>query len=133
MGVFSGLRNSDWGRALTMVQGDLLRLRPVKTHKSGQWVVLPIGPTLASIFEVVGTLPRPISQRKTNDDLAIIAGIFDSKKHITTHVARHSFATMCAENKIPKSVTAELMSVSVDTVEIYYPLTGQNIAEQEEC
>lgn len=130
LGVFSGLRNSDWPKALSMVSGDLLRLRPIKTDKAASWVVLPIGPTLASIFEALKTLPPPISARKTRDHLKILAGIMETKKNITTHVARHSFGTMCAENGIPKSVTAELMAVTVDTVEIYYHLSGQSIADQ---
>jgi site-specific recombinase XerD len=130
LGVFSGLRFSDWGKASSMVAGDLLRLRPLKTRKSGKWVVLPIGPTLREILDVVARIPIPISDRKTRDNLKILAGRLETPKHITTHVARHSFATMCAENRIPKSVTAELMGVTVDTVEIYYHLTGQSIAEQ---
>ncbi len=130
MGVFSGLRYSDWANAMSMVSGDLLRLRPIKTRKSGQWVVLPIGPTLVGIFEVVATLPAPISQRKTRDNLKVLAVMLETSKNITTHVARHSFATMCAENKIPKSVTAELMAVTVGTVSIYYHLTGESISEQ---
>ena len=51
-------------------------------------------------------------------------------KQLTTHAARHSFGYLCASNKIPKSVTAELMGVNTHTVEVYYHLAGENIIQQ---
>lgn len=128
LGVYSGLRYSDWNQANDRVVGDVLRLRPLKTKS--KWVILPIGPTLREIIDVVATLPPPFSADKTRDHLKVIAGRLEMEKNITTHVARHSFAAMCAQNKLPKSVTAELMGISVQTVNIYYHLTGENIREQ---
>lgn len=128
LGVYSGLRYSDWNQANDRVVGDVLRLRPVKTKS--KWVVLPIGPTLRSILDVVATLPPPFSADKSRGHLKIIAGRLEMDKNITTHVARHSFAAMCAQQKIPKSVTAELMGISLQTVSIYYHLSGSDIKEQ---
>jgi integrase/recombinase XerD len=127
IGVFSGLRYQDWSEATNRVHGNFLRLR---AKKNKEWVVLPIGKSLVSLLKVAKTLPPPFSGDKSRQHLKIIAGRMDFKKEITTHSARHSFGGMCAELGLPKSVTAELMGISVQTVEVYYHLTGQNIIEQ---
>lgn len=129
LGCFSGLRHSDWLRFNydTMVEGQFLKLRAKKNKKH---VVLPIGKTLGKILKVVRTLPHPVSNQKCNVMLKAIGSMAKIKKPLTTHVARHSFGYLCASNKIPKSVTAELMGVHTSTVEVYYHLSGQNIIDQ---
>lgn len=129
LGCFSGLRHSDWVRFDhdRMVEGDFLKLRAKKNKKD---VVLPIGPTLRRILDAVRVLPPPVSNQKCNVMLKAIGGMAGIRKPLTTHVARHSFGYMCASNRIPKSVTAELMGVHTSTVEVYYHLSGQNIIEQ---
>jgi integrase len=127
IGVFSGLRYQDWGEATHRIHGEFLRLR---AKKNKEWVVLPIGKSLSKLLKVAKMLPPPYSGDKTRDHLKIIAGQLKCKKEITTHSARHSFGGMCAEHRLPKSVTAELMGITVQTVEVYYHLTGQNIIEQ---
>lgn len=127
-GCYTGLRHSDWLRFKPeMSDGKFLKLR---AKKNGKWVVLPIGPTLSRILDLIGSLPPPISGQKFNVQLKAIAEIAKVNKPITSHVARHSFATMCATNKIPQSVTAELLGVDIKTVRVYYHLTGEAIAEQ---
>jgi integrase/recombinase XerD len=130
LGCYSGLRHSDWvlfdpGK---MVQDGFLRLR---AKKNKQWVSLPVGPTLSGIIDRIAKLGEPpVSKEKCNlhlKSLGVTAGI---GKVLTTHVARHSFATMCASNKIPRSVTAELLGVNSRTVDTYYHLTGESIIEQ---
>jgi site-specific recombinase XerD len=127
IGVYSGLRFQDWGQATARVHGEFIRLQ---AKKNKEWVVLPIGKSLSKLLKVAKTLPPPFSADKTRDHLKIIAGIVGTKKNITTHVAKHSFCAMCAELRIPKSVTAELVGISVQVVNVYYHLTGQNIIEQ---
>ncbi len=127
-GCYTGLRHSDWGRFKPeMSDGKLLKLR---AKKNGKWVVLPVGPTLKDLLSRMKDLSPPISGQKFNDNLKIIGGVAKLKKPLTTHVARHSFATMCASNKIPQSVTAELLGVDSKTVRVYYHLTGESIIEQ---
>lgn len=127
-GCYTGLRHSDWLRFKPeMSDGKFLKLR---AKKNGKWVVLPIGPTLKSIINRVEKGNSPISGQKFNVQLKAIASAAKLNKELTTHVARHSFATMCATNKIPQSVTAELLGVDVKTVRVYYHLTGEAIAEQ---
>lgn len=127
LGVFSGLRHGDWKHANERVNGNLINLR---TSKTKEWVTIPIGPTLAEILEVVKTLPPPFSGDKTRQHLKIIMGQMRMKKNITTHSARHSFGTMCAEIGLTKSTTAELLGVNERTVEVYYHLLGLHITEQ---
>jgi site-specific recombinase XerD len=129
LGCFSGLRHSDWVRFdhARMVEGDFLKLRAKKNQKD---VVLPIGPTLRRILDAVRELPPPVSNQKCNVMLKAIGAVAGIRKPLTTHVARHSFGYMCASNKIPKSVAAELMGVHSSTVEVYYHLSGQNIIDQ---
>jgi site-specific recombinase XerD len=130
LGCYSGLRHSDWVLfdPEKMVQDGFLRLR---AKKNKQWVSLPVGPTLSGIIDRIAKLGEPpVSKEKCNlhlKSLGVTAGI---GKVLTTHVARHSFATMCASNKIPRSVTAELLGVNSRTVDTYYHLTGESIIEQ---
>lgn len=129
LGCYTGLRHSDWVRFnhATMVSDGFVKLRAKKNKKH---VVLPIGITLNRILDVVKDLPQPVSNQKCNVMLKAIAAGSGIKKELTTHAARHSFGYMCASNKIPKSVTAELMGISTQTVEVYYHLTGENIIQQ---
>lgn len=129
LGCYSGLRHSDWVRFNygTMVEGDFLKIRAKKNKKQ---VVLPIGVTLNKVLQVVRELPPPVSNQKCNVMLKAIGAVCGINKQLTTHVARHSFGYLCASNKIPKSVTAELMGVHTSTVEVYFHLSGQNIIDQ---
>lgn len=127
LGVFSGLRHSDWAGVMARVEGNILRLR---AQKNKEWVVLPIGPTLASVLKEIKRLPPPFSGDKTRVHLKIISGQLGMSKKITTHTARHSFGAMCAEIGLSKSTTAGLMGISERTAEVYFHLTGTNIMLQ---
>ena len=129
LGCYTGLRHSDWCRFdyTKMVENEYVKLR---AKKNKMHVVLPIGKTLSKILDVIKTLPKPLTNQKCNDKLKNVAELAGINKTLTTHVGRHSFGYLCASNRIPKSVTAELMGITVRTVEIYYHLSGQNIIEQ---
>ena len=138
---YSGARYSDWHKfwGKDMVYDGFLRLRPHK--KSRGFVVMPVGKTLAGLLEKVRKLDGPPPRNIVcNDHLRelfplaqvhmggkIIQGIH---KDPTTHVGRHSFGYLCASKGLPKSTTAELMGISVQTVECYYHLSGENIIKQ---
>lgn len=128
LGCFSGLRHSDWGRFnKSMVHDGFLRISAKKNKKH---IVLPIGISLDKIINVVKDMPRPASNQKCNVMLKAIASAMGINKELTTHAARHSFGYLCASNKIPKSVTAELMGINTQTVEVYYHLSGADIIQQ---
>lgn len=129
LGCYSGLRYSDWAKvnAGNMVENGFLKLR---AKKNSQLVVLPIGPTLQGIIDRVVKLPPPFTQEGCNKHLKILGPIAGLNKTLTTHAGRHSFGYMCASNRLPKAVTAELMGISLKVVSVYYHLAGVDIIEQ---
>lgn len=129
LGCFSGLRHSDWAQFNpdTMVNKAFLKIRATKNNQD---VIMPVGPTLQRVIEMTRAVGRPQSLEKCNLHLKFIGPSVGIKKSLSTHVGRHSFGYLCASLGLPKSVTAELMGVTVKTVEVYYHLTGQNIIKQ---
>lgn len=128
LGCYTGLRHQDWAKfGKDKVENGFVKLRATKNK---QMIVLPIGPTLNKIIKRVLKIGPPLSGQKCNIYLKSLASMAGIKKNLTCHVSRHSFAVMCAENKIPMSVTAELMGISVEVVKVYYHLTGNLISEQ---
>jgi site-specific recombinase XerD len=126
---YTGFRHVDWKSfdPATMVAGGFIRLRAQKNDAD---VVMPIGPTLAKVIDMVRQVGPPWSLRCTLDHLKVIFEDCGIKKKGGTHLGRHSFGYLCASNGLPKSVTAKLMGISVQTVEVYYHLTGENIIKQ---
>lgn len=126
LGCYSGLRFSDWYRFNYdgFIQGDRIILG---TKKTGEIISLQMHRRLKEVVERIRHLPKIISADKTRDYLVGIGNMAKIKKHITTHVARHSFAVRCAEMDIPPVVTAELMGISLREVMVYYQLTNRKI------
>ena len=134
LGCETGIRHSDWAAfnpdtMISMLPGgpSILRLRARKNKGD---VVMPIGPTLSGIINLVRTAGRPYSLEQCNLHLKAIGPMAGLKKILSTHKARHSFGYLCASLGLPKSTTAELMAIGVNTVEVYYHLSGQNILKQ---
>ncbi|MDP4256333.1 MAG: site-specific integrase [Bacteroidota bacterium] len=129
LGCYAGLRHSDWGKfdADKMLRGGLLRLRATKNKVD---IVLPVGPTLQKIIDLTRNCDRPHCNEKCNDHLKAIGPLAGISKTLTCHVSRHTFGYLCASNRLPKEVTAELMGITVKTVEVYYHLSGDNIRVQ---
>ena len=111
-----------------MVEEGFLKLRPKK--KSKGFVVLPIGPRLQSIIDRTIEAKPPYGLKQSNDILKLVGPAVGLKKELTTHVARHSFGCLCASLGLPKATTAELMGISVQTVEVYYHLSGSDAIRQ---
>lgn len=128
LSCYTGLRHQDWQKfGADRIDGDYFRLRATKNK---QLVVLPIGPTLRKLIDRALKTDPPGSMQHCNRELKLIGVDAGVKKILTCHVGRHSFAYMCATNRIPKSVTAELMGISERVVEVYYHLEGTDISEQ---
>lgn len=138
---YAGPRHSDWRKFHDneMVYDGFLRLRPQKRSKG--FVVMPVGPTLAELLERIKALNEPpYSLQKCNLHIKALFAMAQPtmkgrkyvgiKKDGSTHTMRHSFGYQCASLGLPKSTTAELMGISVQTVEVYYHLTGENIIKQ---
>jgi len=128
-GCYSGLRYSDWEHFhyQDRVEGQLLKLR---AQKNGEWVVMPIGKTLAEIIEVVKDLPKPLSADKTRAGLKILAGQIGIARNVTTHTARHTAGAMFAQLGLPLAVAARLLGITEKVASVYYHLTGVDIIKQ---
>ncbi|MBN9381907.1 MAG: site-specific integrase [Chitinophagaceae bacterium] len=70
------------------------------------------------------------SNQRYNAYLQEIAEIFDIKKHLTTHTARHTFATtVTLENDVPIETVSQLLGhKSIRTTQIYAKITQHKIS-----
>lgn len=125
---YTGLRHSDWHKTceLPIINNNLF----LRAKKNGVQVSLPVGNTLRKLLKLVKQLPEVPNLKDCNDLLKVIGTLAKLKKELTTHVGRHSFGCMCASLGIPREITAELMGIGLDTVAVYYHITGAAIETQ---
>ena len=72
-----------------------------------------------------GSLPR-YSNQKYNDYLKLIAIACGIKKHLTTHVARHTFATYLLNRDVPiETVSKAVGHTSIKQTQHYAKLLGK--------
>ena len=66
-------------------------------HKTRNTVVIPLIDKAFKLFDITkdGSLFEPISNQKVNAHLKNIKQKAGLNKHLTFHVSRHSFATIC--------------------------------------
>ncbi|WP_366483775.1 tyrosine-type recombinase/integrase [Cyclobacterium sp.] len=91
----SGLRFSDIKRAKwSDIHDDLLIIVPYKTRKTEKTIKIPLRDEhFAYILTEKGYLFETVSDQVTNRTLKEIAANAGIRKNLTTHVARHTFAT----------------------------------------
>lgn len=72
--------------------------------------------------------PTPVYQ-KCNRTITIIATLCGIEKHVTWHIARHSFATtVCLSNDVPIETLSKMMGhTSIRTTQIYAKITEEKI------
>lgn len=94
--MFTGIRISDL-KALQHfnIVNDTLVFRPVKTLYTNNIVTVPLSNIALRFMQknILGAVFNVPSDPITNRYLKIIALVAEIPKHITTHVARHTFAT----------------------------------------
>ena len=54
--------------------------------------------------------------KKVNDDINNIGKELEIEKHLTTYVARHSFATILKKEMIPTSIISDMMGHKSESV-----------------
>lgn len=125
LGVYSGLRLSDWmrfkGNYDTFIQGDRFVLLAQKNDAIGG---VRMHDKLKIIVGRLKDMPPAFGEKTSNKHLKLIAKIAGIKKHLTTHVARHTYATNSAILEMPDSVICHNMGISKRTLEIYKHLTS---------
>ena len=73
------------------------------------------------------------SNQRTNSYLKEIASLAKIKKHLTSHIARHTFATMSLANHVPiESISKMLGHVDIKTTQIYAKMQDHTIYEHME-
>lgn len=109
----TGLRISDIQRLNTkMVMGDELIFIPWKTRANNKEVRVPISKAASEFMNVSGRPLTPVSDQVMNRYLKTIALMVDIRKHLTFHVARHSFATLGLELGMRVEVLKSIMGHS---------------------
>lgn len=69
-----------------------------------------------------------ISGQKYNEYLQEVAELAGIEKHITSHVARHTYATWCLTNDIPLEVIRDTLGhTSIKTTEIYAKMINKKV------
>lgn len=77
-----------------------------------------------------GVVLPVISNQRMNSYLAEIATLAKVKKHLTTHIARHTFATMSLRNHVPiESISKMLGHSDIQTTQIYARMVDEAISE----
>lgn len=124
---FTGLRHSDLERVThkNVKKNKDLEFEPYKTRELQKQVVVPL---CKKAFELIqnqkGELFRVYSNQKANERLKEIADNCNIYKNISTHVARHTFATQFLEQGGKLEVLKELLGHSkIETTMVYVHVT----------
>jgi integrase/recombinase XerD len=132
--TFTGLRISDLSRwNKSWIKKDVISFIPTKKRKSAKApkpLIIPIIP-IASEFikDLVADSFKIPSADKYNKGLKRIAVIAGIEKDITSHVARHTFATWLAIEGVPIMVISQLLGhKSVKTTMIYIHIAERYLA-----
>lgn len=109
----------------TRVKGRNSRLIPKK--KKFFLVILPMAWEILERWE--WKIP-PISNQKYNEYLLTIEGILQLKKHVTSHVARHTYACMCLRHGIRlEAVQHTLGHNRIQTTQIYAKMVNRDVLD----
>lgn len=77
-----------------------------------------------------GVVLPVISNQRMNSYLAEIATLTKIKKHLTTHIARHTFATVSLRNHVPLETIQKMLGHSdIQTTQIYAKMLDEGISE----
>ena len=80
-----------------------------------------------------GVVLPVMSNQKVNAYLKEIADLAKISKHLTSHIARHTFATMSLNNHVPLETISKMLGHSdIKTTQIYAKLLDKTISEDME-
>lgn len=108
-------------------------------QKTGEVSTIPLLEIPKSIAEKYRNHPKAvaknlvlpvISNQRMNSYLAEVATLAKINKHLTTHIARHTFATMSLNNHVPiESISKMLGHSDISTTQIYARMLDQTVSE----
>lgn len=133
---YTGLAYSDAARLtqdyITSENGELwIKIRRMKTDKETVIMLLPQALAIIRKYNGVkkGRLLPYITNQRMNSYLKLVADICEIKKELTTHVARHTFATtVTLMNGVSLEVVQKMLGhSSIRTTEIYAKLVNKRI------
>lgn len=126
---FTGCRHSDAVKlTYENVEDKHIVYEPVKTRETSAAIVrLPITPMIRTFMRAGdGHLTYPYSNQKFNAYLKEVARLADIKKHLTSHVGRHTFATNYLARGGSLEVLQQLLGHnSIKTTMIYAHVTDE--------
>lgn len=129
IGCFTGLRYSDkqaFRKDKNIKDGRLI----IYTAKTGEIVSMPVSEKVQSLLEGISYQNLFISNQKYNDALKRIADKCDLPA-MTSHTARHTFATLAASMGISQEVTAKLLGhADIKTTSIYYKIVNERVDKE---
>jgi integrase len=128
--ALTGLRFGDASNfnPFTYVKDDRIL---IKTEKTGHTVYVPIAGRLKDLLEFKNYQFNPPSNQASNRILKGIGVALDSPCKLTTHIAVHSFCTICLELGIPMEVISKIRGHrNIKTTQIYARVQN-GLIEQE--
>lgn len=129
-GCYCGLRFADIAKfkpAKSVVDGRVI----VRTSKSKTDVTIRIHPRLQKVLDRLGK--NPVSTQKYNYTLSLIAEEIGLKKSLTSHIARHTFATLFLTLGGSIEVLSKLLGhTKVSTTQIYGKIINSRIDDEVE-
>lgn len=131
---FCGLRHSDLERITwrEIRQNSELEFEPYKTRDLQKSINVPLCQQARKLIESEkGNLFRVYTNQKANTILKVIATNCQIFKNLTTHVARHTFATQFLEAGGKLEVLKELLGhTKIETTMIYVHVTAEQKRKQ---
>lgn len=125
--AYIDLMNLDRNSIERMGEYKVIRSNRVKTDGSFITLLLPEAEDVLKRYSY--QLPR-ISNQKYNDYLKLLAEASGIRKNVTSHVARHTFATYLLNKDVPiETVSRALGHTDISTTKIYAKMLGKKVVD----
>jgi site-specific recombinase XerD len=131
---FSGIRFSDWGRfeVEKIIHEEGLFIRATKKTDQPIYIPLSNSPRLKRIVDFISqnNFKYTYTLEHTNRILKLLGAMAKIKTKLTTHVGRHTCATLLLEKGFSKETVAEVLGVSMKIVDTYAKMTRQKVKNE---
>lgn len=103
------------------------------TTKTGEPVSIKLNEKVSDLLKSIKYERMKYTQIHYNRLLRIVGQFCDIEEHLTSHVARHSFAMLCADAGLSMEVTGRLLGhSSLKTTATYFKLTNPRVDSELE-